>query len=148
MRTCACVCVSVSVGGEAVGTLLWGRGRAVPPPAFEDKRNVRRRPFSFAQGGTCLARSQPTTSSLAGGRAGTPRRVGGDGRELGGPSCPSLLLQLLPLLTPQHLQVVSPPHSSLSSGRQRQNPAHQQQHFSDPLISKRFECIATLHTFL
>lgn len=69
-RVRACVCVSVSVGGESGGTLMWGRGGAVPPPVFEDERNVRRRPFSFAQGGTCLARSRPTTSSLAGGRAG------------------------------------------------------------------------------
>lgn len=69
-HVCVRACVSVSVGGESGGTLLWGRGGAVPPPAFEDERNVRWRPFSFAQGGTCLARSRPTTSSLAGGRAG------------------------------------------------------------------------------
>lgn len=109
-------------GGEGGGgTVVWGRGATVPP-VFEDERNVRRH-LSFIRGWTRLAQSQRTAMSggPAGRRASTASRASGDGQELWGPSCPSLLLQLHPLLSPQHLQVVSPLHSSLSRHRQMKN---------------------------
>lgn len=70
--------------------------------------------LSFTRGRTHLGHSELHRFSLA----SSNMRVGsGGGWELGVPSCLSLPLQLLPLLLPQHLQVVSPPHGSLSEGR-------------------------------
>lgn len=79
---------------------------------------------------------------LAGGRAGNRERHRGPAVTVG--SCgahpvPSLLLQLLPLLTPQHLQVVSPPHSSLprhSQIRQQKNVSNWNV-YQSPNFSKR-----------